>query len=76
MLVETTKKLNEEVKEIKEFCASKMGELVLDGDADTIMIMSKMFKMLDLSMELLAEQANMMTDMNRKLDVLTARKES
>ena len=67
-MTEVTKKFIDEVNEFKkEFVA-----MIADSgmEAEELVIFAKTFKLLNTSMDLLMEQAEMMDGMNKKLDKL------
>lgn len=70
-MVETTKKLIEEVEELKNDVIVKNGLNAFEEmDTDEFVMIQKLFKLLTTSEELMMKQAEMLTSMNNKLDKL------
>lgn len=72
-LTKTACELKETAKNAMELIKRKLGEEVIDNDgidAETLEIMRGMFHMCDLATKLTCEQAEIMDEMNRKLDKL------
>ena len=62
--------LIEEVKEVKDLCLKQIGSGIVYMDDDTIALYQKSFKLLDTSMEVLREEAEIIESINKKLDKL------
>lgn len=74
-MLETTKKLVEEMKELeKETMKMIAGNDMVDAfdyiESGELALILKSIKLLHTSMDLMLEQAKVMDDMNRKLDLL------
>lgn len=70
MLVNKSNQLIEEVKEVKDLCLKQIGSGIVYMDDDTIALYQKSFKLLDTSMEVLREEAEIIESINKKLDKL------
>ena len=76
MLTEKTNKIIGEVNELKGFVAKQFGSNMFENmDAEELFLMKKLFDLVDAAMELSVTQAEVMDDINAKLDKLLARKE-
>lgn len=76
-MVEKIKQFNDEVNELKQFFIT---EMVKTGDLEDmpeglIIVMKRMFKLMDTAMEVTTEMGKSLDSMNDKLDLLLARKE-
>ena len=70
-MVETAKKLIEEVEEFKnDVIVQNALNAFEEMDRDEFVMIQKAFKLLTTSEELMMEQAEMLTSMNNKLDKL------
>ena len=77
MLVEKTNQLIEETNELKDLCFKQIySDILEDMDDENIVLYAKMFKLLNTSMEVIKEQAEVIESINNKLDELLIRKES
>ena len=75
-MVETTKKLIEEVEELKNDVIVKNALNTFEEmDRDEFVMIQKLFKLLTTSEELMMKQAEMLTSMNNKLDKLLSNEE-
>lgn len=70
MLVNKSNQLIEEVKEVKDLYLKQIGSGIVYMDDDTIALYQKSFKLLDTSMEVLIEEAEIIESINKKLDKL------
>lgn len=70
MLVNKTNQLIEEVKEVKDLCLKQIGSDIVYMDNDVIALYQKSFNLLDTSMEVLREEAEIIEIINKKLDKL------
>ena len=70
MLVNKSNQLIEEVKEVMDLCLKQIGSGIVYMDDDTIALYQKSFKLLDTSMEVLREEAEIIESINKKLDKL------
>ena len=76
MLAEKTNKIIEEINGLKELMVKKIGNDMLNGmDETEAVAMTKMFKLMNLTMDLAKEQAMTMDSINAKLDKLLERTE-
>ena len=72
-MTNTARELKENVNNMMELCKRKLGEEVFGDesfDADAFELMSGMFRMCDLAMKLVCEQAETIDEINNKLDKL------
>lgn len=77
MLVEKTNQLIEETNELKDLCFKQIySDILEDMDDENLVLYTKMFKLLNTSMEVVKEQAKVIESINNKLDELLIRKES
>ena len=77
MLVEKTNQLIEETNELKDLCFKQIySDILEDMDDENLVLYAKMFKLLNTSMEVVKEQAEVIESINNKLDELLIRKES
>lgn len=76
MLVNKTYQLIKEVNEVKDLCLKQIGSQIEYIDDDTFVLYQKMFNLLNTSMEVIEEQAEVIESIDKKLDKLLARKES
>ena len=73
MLATKTNEIIKEVNEMKDiFMKSLSLDMLEDMDEDGFIAMKKCFKLMNLSMELAVEQAQVMDEINAKLDKLVA----
>ena len=70
MLVNKTNQLIEEAKEVKDLCLKQIGSDIVYMDNDVIALYQKSFKLLDTSMDVLREEAEIIESINKKLDKL------
>ena len=76
MLAEKTNKIIEEINGLKELMVKEIGNDMLNGmDETEAVAMAKMFKLMNLTMDLAKEQAMAMDSINAKLDKLLERTE-
>lgn len=76
-MLESVKKFIEEVNDLKAFAIKEGGDELLKCSSDqSILLYMKAYRLLDTSMNLLYEEAALIDDMNRKLDMLLDRKSS
>lgn len=77
MLVNKTNQLIEEVNELKSSYMEVLGSEMFEYmDENTFGMVKKMFNLMNTSMELMKEQAEVIEGINKKLDKLLSRKES
>lgn len=77
MLVKKTNQLIEETNELKDLCFKQIySDILEDMDDENLVLFTKMFKLLNTSMEVVKEQAEVIESINDKLDELLIRKES
>ena len=77
MLVEKTNQLIEETNKLKDLCFKQIySDILEDMDDENLVLFTKMFKLLNTSMEVVKEQAEVIESINNKLDELLIRKES
>lgn len=77
MLVEKTNQLIEETNKLKDLCFKQIySDILEDMDDENLVLYTKMFKLLNTSMEVVKEQAKVIESINNKLDELLIRKES
>ena len=77
MLVNKTNQLIEEVNELKDSFMTMIGSEMLESmDESEFVMFKKMFNLMNTSMEVVKEQAEVIESINEKLDKLLARKES
>ena len=77
MLVEKTNQLIEETNKLKDLCFKQIySDILEDMDDEILVLYTKMFKLLNTSMEVVKEQAEVIESINNKLDELLIRKES
>lgn len=77
MLVEKTNQLIEETNKLKDLCFKQIySDILEDMDDENLVLYTKMFKLLNTSMEVVKEQAEVIESINNKLDELLIRKES
>lgn len=75
MLTVTTERLVEELNNLKVLCIEEALKNGIDGvDERGFKAMQSTLKVISLSNQMMIEQANMMDDMNKKLDKLLERK--
>ena len=76
MLTVKTNEIIKEVNELKEIFMKQFStDMFEDMEGDEFVAMKKTFKLMNLSMELAVEQAEVMDAINEKLDKLLAMKE-
>lgn len=76
-MLKTTKKFIEEVDELKGFMIKELGkEMLEDIDDNGLLALTKCFKLLNTSEEIMLRQAEMLESMNNKLDRLLNERES
>lgn len=76
MLVERTNQLIIEVNEIKEYMFKEFGSNILDGMSEwEFALFKKLFNIMDVSMEVIEEQATVIQRIDEKLDKLLANKD-
>ena len=77
MLVNKTNQLIEEVNEFKNSYMKMFGSEMFDHmDEKTFVLFKNLFNLLNTSMEMIKEQANVIENVDNKLDKLLERKES
>ena len=77
MLVDKTNQFIEEVNELKDSYMKMFGSNMFEYvDEDTFAMVKKMFKLMNTSMEVIKEQAEVIEVIDKKLDKLRSRKES
>ena len=72
-MTNTARELKKSMEDTMNVCKKKLCEEVLDDDcidAETIELMRGMFKMCDLAMDLMVQQAETIEKMDEKLDKL------
>ena len=76
MLSNVTKKFVAEAKELKTELVSMMfdSDMLKSMEAREFMFMKRVMSMFDSSIEIMNEQAKMMDEMNKKLDLLIEKK--
>lgn len=72
MLTFTTDKCTKEIKELKKICmkAATDESVFMDMDPLALSMLQTCFRLIDASVELMEEQADMIETMDRKLDKL------
>ncbi len=73
MLLETSKKFENEVNELKEECMKALGSEIMKMDETGFALMKKCFTLVDTAIKLTTEQANVIDEINHKLDRLLAK---
>lgn len=77
MLVDKTNQLIEEVNELKDSYMKMFGSDMFEYmNEDTFGMVKKMFNLMNTSMEVIKEQAEVIEVIDKKLDKLLSRKES
>jgi hypothetical protein len=76
-MVKKIKQFNDEVNELKQFFITEMVKTggLEDMPEELIIVMKRMFKLMDTAMEVTTEMGESLDSMNDKLDLLLARKE-
>ena len=71
-LTTTAKEYGRKVSEVSELAKRKLGEMVIDADveAEDLKLLKSMFEMIELSNQLICEQATAIQEINEKLDKL------
>ena len=73
-MINTVRELKKNMEDMVNVCKCKLGEEVFKNeefyDTETFELMRSMFKMCDLSMQLMEEQALTIDGINNKLDIL------
>lgn len=72
-MTNTARELKKNMEDMMDVCKKKLGGELLDDDyvdAEAIEFMRSMFKMCDVAMELMVQQAETLDAMNEKLDKL------
>ena len=76
-MVDTTKKLIAEIREVKDLMKEELGSNVFDSmDANTFKLMKRMFDLIETSEDLLLKQAYLLENIDHKLDRLLNKTES
>lgn len=76
MLVERTNRLIIEVNDIKEYMFKEFGSDIFDSMSEQeFALFKKLFNIMDVSMEVIEEQATVIQRIDEKLDKLLAKKE-
>lgn len=77
MLTYKADKCVKELKEMKDFCAKMIGNetTLMSMGSDELSMMQSSLRLIDASAELMMEQAEIIENMNRKLDRLLEAKE-
>lgn len=70
MLLETTIKFVGEYTEVKELCVREFASDMLSMNPDEFVLMTKLMRLLDTSLDLVREQAETIDSINQKLDRL------
>lgn len=75
-MTNTVRELKKNMEDMLNVCKRKIGEEMFDADCidvEAFELMQGMFKMCDLSMKLMEEQAETIDEINNKLDKLLER---
>ena len=75
MLVAKTNQMIEEVNEIKDLCMRQIASEIEYMEDEVFVLYQKMIKLINTSMEVMKEQAEVIESMNEKLDKLLVGKE-
>ena len=76
-MVDTTKKLIAEIREVKDLMKEELGSNVFDSmDVNTFKLMKRMFDLIETSEDLLLKQAYLLENIDHKLDRLLNKTES
>ena len=75
MLVAKTNQMIEEVNEIKDLCTRQIASEMEYMEDEVFVLYQKMIKLMNTSMEVMKEQAEVIESMNKKLDKLLVGKE-
>ena len=65
------------VNELMDICKTELGRSIVDDEMDekTIKVLQLSFKLVNASMKLVEEQADLLIEMNEKLDTLLRRRD-
>ena len=76
MLVNKANQLIEEVNEVKDLCVKQMASEMEYMEDEVIVLYQRVIKLMNTSMEVMKEQAEVIESIDKKLDKLLERKES
>lgn len=76
-MLENTRKMIEEIDKIKAICTKQMcdPDVLMCMDGNTLEMLQTSMNIIEISKDLMINQATMMEDMNKKLDMLVNEKE-
>ena len=70
-MLETAMKMEKKMEKIVHLVTAQIGaEDILSIDSDTFAVLKASFELIDISKKMMVEQAEMIDEMNRKLDII------